>query len=77
MPKFPVIKTGKLIKVLKKKGFFIYHRVGSHTQFKHVDGRRTTIPVHAGKEIPCGTLRAILNDIKISPKEFIDILKKI
>lgn len=76
MPKLPVVKARELIRVLGKLGFFEYHRVGSHAQFKHVDGRRTTIPVHHGKDVRGGTLRGIINDIDISVEEFISILRK-
>ncbi len=76
MPKLPVIKIKELIRVLNKLGFFEHHRVGSHAQFKHPDGRRTTIPVHHGKDIKSGTLKSILDDIDIDTKEFILILKK-
>jgi predicted RNA binding protein YcfA (HicA-like mRNA interferase family) len=76
MSKLPILKTKELIKVLNRMGFFQFHRVGSHVQFKHCDGRRTTIPVHSGKDIPRGTLLAILKDIEVSREEFIKILKK-
>nr|WP_239313975.1 type II toxin-antitoxin system HicA family toxin [Frankia sp. Cj3] len=29
---------------------------------KHEDGRRTTVPVHGGRDIPPGTLPAVLRD---------------
>ncbi|MEK7598828.1 MAG: type II toxin-antitoxin system HicA family toxin [Patescibacteria group bacterium] len=74
MTKLPTIKVKELIRVLKKLGFFEHHRVGSHAQFKHSDGRRTTIPVHYGKDIKKGMLRGILNDIDINVEEFISIL---
>ena len=74
MTKFPAVKSQKLVKALQKMGFFEYHRVGSHVQFKHLDGRRTTVPVHSGKDIPRGTLRAVLKQINISPEEFRDVL---
>ena len=76
MPKLPVLKSKDLIKALEKMGFFKYHQVGSHAQFKHSDRRRITIPVHPGKEIPKGTLKAILRDSKISTDELIKFLKK-
>lgn len=75
MPKLPVIKTRILIKILNKLGFFKYHQVGSHAQFKHNDGRRVTVPVHTSKDIKIGTLRGILNDINLSTEEFVLILK--
>ena len=76
MSKLPVLKSKDLVKVLKKMGFFKHHQVGSHAQFKHPDGRRTTIPIHFGKDIPKGTFKAILRDLEISTNEFIKFLKK-
>ena len=76
MPKLPVVKVKELIRVLNKLGFFEHHRVGSHAQFKHSDGRRTTIPVHYRKDVKSGTLRGILNDVNIGVEYFILNLKK-
>jgi len=76
MPRLPVIKAEKLIQILKKLGFFKYHQVGSHAQFKHLDGRRITVPIHKGKDIGKKTLRGIINDIDITVEDFIDILRK-
>ncbi len=71
MTKLPVIKDRILIQVLKKLGFFEHPETGSsHLVFKHPDGRRTTVARHSGKDIPRGTLRAILRDINISIDEF-------
>lgn len=75
MPKLPVLKSNQLVKILNKMEFFEFHRVGSHRQFKHLDGRRITIAIHSGKDVPTGTLRAIINEINISVKEFIKIAK--
>lgn len=71
MPKLPILKTNKLVKCLFKMGFYLNHQVGSHAQFKHIDGRRTTIPIHSNKDISKGTLKAILKDIEISVDELI------
>lgn len=76
MPKLPPVKDRQLIRVLKKLGFFEHPERGtSHLVFAHSDGRRTTVSRHPGKDIPRGTLRAILRDINISPEEFIKLLK--
>lgn len=78
MPKLPIVKYKKLIKVLMSVGFFEHRQRGtSHLIMKHPDGRRATIPIHPGKDIPRGTLKGILNDMEISTQEFIKILKKI
>lgn len=76
MPKLPIIKTRELVRVLIKLGFFKYHQVGSHAQFKHSDGRRITVPIHQGKDIEKKMLRGIISDLEISVEQFISLLKK-
>ncbi len=75
MPKLPIIKARELVKALKQLGFSEFHRVGSHAQFKHPDGRRTTVSIHSGKDIKKKTLKSIIADIDITIEEFIKILK--
>jgi len=75
MSKLPVVKDRELIHILEKLGFENHHKSGtSHVVMKHLDGRRTTVSMHSGKEIPNGTLLAILRNIGISRGEFIDLL---
>ena len=77
MPNLPMVKDRELIRVLKKLGFFEQPERGtSHLVLGHPDGRFTTVSRHPGKDIPRGTLRGILRDINVSPKEFIKVLKK-
>lgn len=76
MPKLPVIKYRQLIRVLKGLGFFEHPERGtSHLVFKHPDGRRTIVSRHPGKDIPRGTLRAIIRDLNIPIEEFIKRIK--
>lgn len=70
MPKLPPIKARKLIKFLQKRGFREIRQKGSHIFFSHIDGRTTLIPYHPSSEIRPGLLRKILEDIKVSPEEF-------
>jgi len=68
--KLPLVKPGELIKVLEKLGFSCTKRSkGSHFRYRHPDGRKTTVPVHKGKDISRGLLRKILRDIDISVDE--------
>lgn len=77
MPKLQPLKPRELIRALGKLGFFEHRQRGtSHLIMKHADGRRTTIPMHSGKDIPIGTLRAILHDIQIKPDVLIELLRK-
>jgi predicted RNA binding protein YcfA (HicA-like mRNA interferase family) len=76
MPKLPVIKDRQLIRVLKGLGFLEHPERGtSHLVFKHTDGRRTVVARHRGKDIPRGTLRAIIRDLNIPIDEFIKLIK--
>jgi len=76
MPKLPIIRAKELIRILNKLGFFKFHKVGSHAQFKHLDGRRVTVSVHSGKEIGRKTLKGIIDDLDLTVEEFIKILKE-
>ena len=65
-----IVKPKELIKALERMGFVVLRRSkGSHVQFQHADGRRTTVPVHQGRDIGPGLLRKILRDIEIEPAE--------
>lgn len=76
MPKLPVIKSTKLLQILRKLGFYKQHQVGSHIQLKHLDGRRVTVPFHKGKDIRRGTLKGIISDLNLTVEEFIKIIRK-
>ncbi|MBI3962448.1 MAG: type II toxin-antitoxin system HicA family toxin [Deinococcus sp.] len=66
----PILKPRELIRVLEHLGFHLLRKSkGSHWQFEHPDGRRTTVPVHRGRDIGPGLLRKILRDIEIDAEE--------
>lgn len=61
--KLPIIKAKELIKILKKAGFNEWRQRGGHlTLYRDLDEKVVTIPVHFRKDIPKGTLRAIIRD---------------
>ena len=76
MPKLPVVKARELIRVLEKLGFYHYHQVGSHAQFKNSAGIKVTVAVHGGRELGKKTVKGILDDINISVEQFIEFLRK-
>lgn len=77
MPKLPIIKSRQLIEALKKLGFFEHRQRGTnHLIMAHTDGKRASIPVHPGKDIPRGTLKGILRDLEISTEELVKTLRK-
>lgn len=65
-----VVKPRALIRALERMGFRLLRKSkGSHWQFEHPDGRRTTVPVHRGQDIGPGLLRKILRDIEVEVKD--------
>jgi predicted RNA binding protein YcfA (HicA-like mRNA interferase family) len=74
MPKFPQVTARRLIRALEQLGFHKHRQRGaSHLIMVHPDGRRTSIAVHPG-DIPVGTLRGILRDIRITPEQLRETL---
>ncbi len=66
----PALKPRELIRAIERVGFRLVRKSkGSHWQFEHPDGRRTTIPVHRGHDIGPGLLRKILRDIELDAEE--------
>lgn len=45
---------------------------GSHKQFRHEDGRGTTVPFHKGRDISPRLLRLIASDIELTVEEFLE-----
>jgi predicted RNA binding protein YcfA (HicA-like mRNA interferase family) len=71
MPKLPVLKPHEVVTALESLGFVEVRQRGSHKQLRHPDGRRTTVPVHKGKDISPILLRKIAKDIGISADELV------
>jgi predicted RNA binding protein YcfA (HicA-like mRNA interferase family) len=70
--KLPRLTGKELGKIVEKFGFTHSHTTGSHMIYKHPDGRRTTIPFHAGEEIGPGLLNKIIKkDLGITREEFL------
>lgn len=66
MSKLPRVEGRAVVKALRRAGFEILRRKGSHHIMRHPDGRQTSVPVHAGKILPKGTILAILDDTGLS-----------
>ena len=69
--KVPVLKPREVIQILLNMGFVEVGRKGSHAQFRHPDGRGTTVPLHAGRDIAPSLLRQIAKDIDLTIEEFL------
>jgi predicted RNA binding protein YcfA (HicA-like mRNA interferase family) len=69
-PRLPTVSATQLIAILQRRGFVRIRQSGSHAVFRHADGRRTTVPVHHGRDIGRGLLRQIMRDADLSPDDF-------
>lgn len=70
MSKLSPIRSRELIKLLERLGFEEVHQKGSHLRMIHKDGRKTTVPMHAGEKIGVGLLLKILRYVNITRDEF-------
>jgi len=67
----PVLKPQEVISILISLGFVEVRQRGSHKQFRHADGRGTTVPFHKGRDIAPPLLRKIAGDIGLTVEAFV------
>ncbi len=71
MPGLPVLKPREVVRTLERLGFVEVRQRGSHRQYRHADGRVTTVPFHPGRDISPLLLRQICKDIRVTPEDFL------
>jgi len=71
MGRIPVLKPEEAMRILRNLGFDLIRQKGSHCQFKHSDGRQTTVPNHRGRDLSPFLLRQIAKDIGMTIEDFI------
>ncbi len=71
MGRIPTLRPREVEALLLKHGFRLVRQRGSHRQYRHDDGRGTTVPFHAGRDIAPALLRKIARDIGMSVEEFL------
>ena len=70
MARLPVLKPREIAHVLEKMGFVEVRQRGSHKQYRHTDGRCTTVPFHGSRDVSPFLLRQIIKDIRLTREEF-------
>jgi predicted RNA binding protein YcfA (HicA-like mRNA interferase family) len=71
MGNIPILKPAEVCRILEKLGFVNVRQRGSHIQYRHADGRCTTVPMHKGRDIAAPLLRQISRDIDLTIEEFV------
>ena len=69
-PKVPPLTPKQVIKILKQNGFELDHTTGGHYVFYNsITKKRVTVAYHT-RDIPKGTLSAILKQAGLSVNDF-------
>ena len=71
MGSVPVLRPRQVVALLRAHGFAEVRQRGSHRQFRHADGRCTTVPFHSGRDISPTLLRKIAADIHLTVDELL------
>ena len=71
MGNHPILKPREVMRILKNLNFTLVRQRGSHCQFRHTDGRGTTVPDHKEKDISPFLLRQIARDIGMTIEDFL------
>ncbi len=75
MTKLPDITGERVVKALKKNGWFVKNQKGSHVKLtKTGHNYFLIVPVHGSATVPKGTLSNILKDAGLTVDEFIDLI---
>jgi predicted RNA binding protein YcfA (HicA-like mRNA interferase family) len=72
MGNLPVLKPREVVTLLEALGFTEVRQRGSHKQFRHSDGRCTTVPFHAGRDVSPILLRQIAKDVGLTVDELLN-----
>ena len=72
------LTSKEVIRALERGGWVRIRQDGSHIRMRNPfkPANSVTISVHQGKELPAGTLRAILRSAGLSPAEFEEMLRQ-
>ncbi len=73
--KLPRVTAVGVIKAIGRIGFLLARQSGSHKIYKNEEGKRVTIPYHAGKILHPKVLKNILHDSDLTIEKFKELLK--
>ncbi len=71
MGNLPTLKPREVVARLLALGFVEVRQRGSHKQYRHPDGRGTTVPFHAGYDISPTLLRQIAKDVGLTVEQLL------
>jgi predicted RNA binding protein YcfA (HicA-like mRNA interferase family) len=69
------VTADEVMKVLERKGFSLARQSGSHKISRNQEGKRVTVPYHAGKIMHPKVLKSILRDAGLPAERFEELLR--
>ena len=75
MPKLPTVKPRVIIQFLERSGFALDHISGSHFIFFHPVSRRRAVAPRHNRDLPKGTLVALLREAGFTRDELVRFLE--
>ena len=74
--RLPVANGRDVVRALTRAGFVVDRIVGSHYVLTHPGdpSRTVVIPVHAGRDLKPGTMRAIIRQAGLTVEKFNELL---
>ena len=74
MSRLPSLRPRQVVTALERCGFIVVRVAGSHSQlFNQRTRRHTTVP-HHNRELPRGTIAAIIQQAGLTREEFLRLL---
>ena len=75
MAKLPTISSNDAIRAFQRAGYWVDHQTGSHIILRHPapDHRHLSVPHR--RELPKGTLRALIRSAGMTADEFCELLE--
>lgn len=74
MPKLSPLSSTQLIRKLRSLGFEGPIVGGRHSRMVHPEKKQIIpIPIHGGKDISVGLIRAIIREVGITPEEWLEL----
>ncbi len=75
MTRLPRDSGKAVVRALERAGFVLVHIRGSHRYLRPPGaGQLVCVPIHGGRDLPLGTLRAILRQAGLSADELVQYL---
>lgn len=75
MPPVPRVSGREAIRAFQRAGWTVHRVRGSHHVLKGPTGRRVSVPVHANRTLPVGTIDAIIDEADLTVEQFIAMLR--